>query len=440
METKSPESVTLIAQLLNKDNFTHFGIQELVSMLKLWGVDPSKALGSELASNGISPTDLAHVKEDRFAGFPFLRLEVTREETKRIAGSSNRMVCIARVGELLCEGSSEATFEAGVAAPGPRLREEAAKEEDFGFVVLAHGRTISKEEQTAKIEALRFCDFHGRCSLESPDRVFILAENFKGGELWHKYLLLDLHAVMKRKTLANKFNLRERIFLGPTSTDAELALLMTNQARVDRGHFVLDPFFGTGSTLVPAAFFGAKCFGFEIDFRVVHGYAVGRVNPQSPFAASIEPGKRVNCFSNYEQYGLERPEVLRCDSATFELGIGKMFDSIVCDPPYGKRASARQSKKGEAKPADLEERKQDLPPKIIGSHITSCEEVTEKLVRLARNALKISGRLVFLYPGGRDADLSDKFGKFDDFELVGVSENPISKEFSRYLVTLERKK
>lgn len=44
---------------------------------------------------------------------------------------------------------------------------------------------------------------------------------------------------------------------------------------------VLDPFVGTGGLLVPAAHFGALTFGSDIDARVIHGHAVGHLNPKS---------------------------------------------------------------------------------------------------------------------------------------------------------------
>ena len=40
-------------------------------------------------------------------------------------------------------------------------------------------------------------------------------------------------------------------------------------AQVARGGLVLDPFVGTGSTLVPAAHLGALTLGADIDFRVI---------------------------------------------------------------------------------------------------------------------------------------------------------------------------
>lgn len=62
--------------------------------------------------------------------------------------------------------------------------------------------------------------------------------------------------VSDRKSVV-KYELSRRKYLGPTAMDAEIALLMANQALVQRGMLVYDPFVGTGSILVGAAHFGA---------------------------------------------------------------------------------------------------------------------------------------------------------------------------------------
>jgi tRNA G10 N-methylase Trm11 len=81
----------------------------------------------------------------------------------------------------------------------------------------------------------------------------------------------------------SKFELNKRIYLGPTSTDNDLAFLMCNQALVSSGSLVIDPFVGTGGLLIPAASKGAITFGSDLDIRVINGYAVGRINKKSPY-------------------------------------------------------------------------------------------------------------------------------------------------------------
>lgn len=52
--------------------------------------------------------------------------------------------------------------------------------------------------------------------------------------------------------------------------DAQLSLLMANQAQIKDGDLVLDPFVGTGSLLVAAAQFGGYVFGSDIDYLMLH--------------------------------------------------------------------------------------------------------------------------------------------------------------------------
>ena len=70
--------------------------------------------------------------------------------------------------------------------------------------------------------------------------------------------------------------MKKRPYLGPTSTDHELALLMANQGQVREGDFVYDPFVGTGSIAAALQHFGGFVFGSDLDIRVIKGYGVGR--------------------------------------------------------------------------------------------------------------------------------------------------------------------
>jgi tRNA G10 N-methylase Trm11 len=115
---------------------------------------------------------------------------------------------------------------------------------------------------------------------------------------------------------------------------------MVNQGRVRQSDIVLDPFVGTGSILVASAHFKSLCFGTEIDYRVIRGKGVGRKNPNCDVAAKYE---NVNVYSNFDQYGFAHPEILRMDCTNDFFKTLPLFDAIVCDPPYGIRASARES-------------------------------------------------------------------------------------------------
>ena len=56
-----------------------------------------------------------------------------------------------------------------------------------------------------------------------------------------------------RRDLVGKYDLKKRNYIGTTSLDAELSLLMANLARVRPADLVYDPYCGTAGTLVAAA-------------------------------------------------------------------------------------------------------------------------------------------------------------------------------------------
>ena len=62
--------------------------------------------------------------------------------------------------------------------------------------------------------------------------------------------------VLKNPSLYTKFSLSDRVYLGPTTTDHELAILMANQALVTNKTMVYDPFCGTCGILLICSYFG----------------------------------------------------------------------------------------------------------------------------------------------------------------------------------------
>jgi tRNA (guanine10-N2)-methyltransferase len=67
------------------------------------------------------------------------------------------------------------------------------------------------------------------------------------------------------------FSLKKRLYLGTTSMDAELSLVMANMGLADSGKIIYDPFVGTGSFLCTCSYFGAYTFGADIDGRQIRG-------------------------------------------------------------------------------------------------------------------------------------------------------------------------
>ncbi|CAE7390483.1 trm11, partial [Symbiodinium sp. KB8] len=99
--------------------------------------------------------------------------------------------------------------------------------------------------------------------------------------------------------------------------------------------YVWDPFCGTGGAVLSCATLGAATLGSEIDPRVVIG----------------KQGRTVR--SNFEAAGLPPAELIMMDASRRPMrearpapagAVGARFDAIVADPPYGVRASARQTR------------------------------------------------------------------------------------------------
>lgn len=429
-------SYVLIIQLLNKAKYSNFVLQELLSLLRLADLVPQEVLSMELKRNGVSPNNLATVTGEELELFPFVRLELSFSLVERLTFSLSRGVGIGRFGWLLVQSANREEPSNLQVISSELLCEETQSLKTFGFVVLGAGMTLSSEQQRQKIESLPIEPFKGKCDLTSPDRVFVLCELYRDEKLIYKCLFKELRSLLKRKSYITKYLLSERYFLGPTTTDAELSFMMINQGGVKKGSFILDPFVGTAGILIAASHFGAFCYGFEIDIRVILGYKVGRVNQQSTYKFESQNSSRPNIFTNFDQYGLVHPEILRCDSSNFYSRFSCFFDAVICDPPYGKRASARESRKKESDSIPMP--KNSLNSRIIPTDVTENESLTKKLIENFCSYLRPGGKLVFLYPCEGKVNLKTHFNKYRNYKLISISENPISGQFSRYLITLER--
>lgn len=100
--------------------------------------------------------------------------------------------------------------------------------------------------------------------------------------------------------------------------DAEVSLLMANQALAKSGSAIWDPFAGTGSMLVTCAHWGSRVWGSDIDGRQMKGreHVKGGVGP---------PGIHLSA----EQYGVRDriADLLIFDVTKNPWRIGGMFDA-----------------------------------------------------------------------------------------------------------------
>lgn len=257
-----------------------------------------------------------------------------------------------------------------------------------------------------------------------------------------------------------------RPYLGPTSLDPELALLMSNLGHARRGRIVWDPFAGTGSITVAAAKLGAMTIGSDIDPRVQYG-KLGR-----------------NVVTNFTYYGLGFPEQIRMDNSKIPIrpSTHGLIDSIITDPPYGVRAGARKLGKSEKRRGWIDDDGgKDAPPSLennnnnhdngtlsenevnsstnpissstssavvnsstyqYGTFITQvydADDVMTDLLDVAAQVLVMNGRLVFLFPATtEDIDPINMIPHHPCLRVVHIGAQGLSFALIRLIVTLEK--
>ncbi|CAK4124506.1 unnamed protein product [Aphanomyces euteiches] len=279
----------------------------------------------------------------------------------------------------------------------------------------AFGLKLSMDEQKARREKFRdILPFAGPVMMKDPKLTFLILEEIgldtTKTDPERIFFLRALAGGEKNRgrggarDLVDMQTLKRRAYIGPTSMDAEMALIMCNMALIQSGDLVIDPFVGTGSVLVPCTTFGGICMGTDIDSRVLHG----------------KNDKTIE--SNFHQYNLRVPDLVRADNSRSPLRCPNYFDAVVCDPPYGIRAGARKSGRRECG-TDQEQAftstnkpkfgPRTIPDEYIDSHIPAtqpyaAEDVMNDLLTFAATNLRIGGRVVYLLPTTydyTDADL-----------------------------------
>lgn len=323
------------------------------------------------------------------------------------------------------------------------------EERSWSIHVHTLGATFTREEQNEMRSAFSFLNFPGKVQMKDADDEFIFIREVeldaRGGAVYprvnqNKQLIPENDArpplacyfgrILGNNKLGRnwrgsnrleQYSLKKRAYLGPTSMDSELSLIMTNLAQIRKGSFVFDPFVGTGSILLTAALRGAYAFGTDIDLRVLRGRSQDE-----------------NIASNFKQYGLPPPELVRCDNAIYHRHFRQhlpLFDAIVTDPPYGIRAGARKSgarRDGEVKPI-LEEHRYDH---VAQTRPYAVSDVMADLLNVAAMTLKLGGRLVYVIPSMLDFDENEDLPRHECMKIVSVCYQPLQTEFGRRTVTM----
>lgn len=331
----------------------------------------------------------------------------------------------------------------------------------------AFGKKLSMTEQRERREHFRdVVPFAGPVVMKDSNETFLILEEIG--------VDVELHAGIKPKRifflreiagsdknrgrggardLVDQQTLKRRAYIGPTSMESEMALLMSNMALVQAGDLVIDPFVGTGSVLIPCGTHGAVCFGTDIDIRVLLGIGVGVSGggATEDLVEEKDGQPRVNVTTNFKQYGLPLPELIRADNSMSPIAVRcrGYFDAVVCDPPYGIRAGARKSGRRPntkaQQPLDQptetpfeklsEQRKQNY---IAPTQPYAAEDVMSDLLQFAAETLREGGRLVYLLPTTyeyTDADLP----RHPQLHVVANSEQKLTTKYARRLITMVKR-
>ena len=309
----------------------------------------------------------------------------------------------------------------------------------FKVNVDCFNRTLSHAAKVERVESFDYLPLEGPVRLRRPDLRLDAVE----------YYGLDPNRVPARplrlyfgrwlcdgpRAAIKAHSLKTRTYIGNTSMDPELALIMANMARVRPGDIVYDPFVGTGSLLVAAAHFGGHVLGTDIDYLTVHA----RTRPSRVQERGRRRDAQESIAANLRQYGLQSRlvDVLVADAALPAVWRrGLTVDAIVTDPPYGIREPTERV--GSARPVPG-----PIPARHLAAHYPAkvaygAGALFGDLLRLAADRLPLGGRLVFWLPVTRAGYTADRLPGHPCLRLVANSEQPLTARASRRLITLQK--
>ena len=182
--------------------------------------------------------------------------------------------------------------------------------------MISYNKTLSAQEQEMlRLQFEPYMPFEGPIRMREPMNIFSCVLRYEYGTDRILDIYLGIKIADGQRDTNARFDLKKRHYIGPTSTCAELASLMSNQVLSRKGVLLWDCFVGTGSLLVAATAHGAVCVGSDIDMRVLKG---------------LKKGKQVGSIrQNFLQYHLPSPDLLRMDLSVMALRRRPLFASVV---------------------------------------------------------------------------------------------------------------
>ncbi|XP_043272305.1 tRNA (guanine(10)-N2)-methyltransferase homolog isoform X2 [Venturia canescens] len=269
------------------------------------------------------------------------------------------------------------------------------KDKSFKIVVETFCKHFTQKEKVEKIETFSYLPLEGRINLRNPDTTLFYIEHYgldpnnipdTPEELFFGRWVTD-----GKRDLIRKLSLKTRKFIGNTSMDPQLSLIMANQAQVKEGDIVLDPFVGSGSLLVAASQFGAYILGTDIDFLMLHA----RTRPSRITQKTRTEDESI--AANMKQYGKESYylDVVVSDFSRPLWKSDMRVDAIITDPPYGIREATERVGSAKLNPViDEHQASSHIPSKVE----YNLPQIYEDLLNFAAQHLRIGGKLVCWFP------------------------------------------
>ena len=309
------------------------------------------------------------------------------------------------------------------------------------------------------INTFRYMALRGPIQMKNPDQEFTIFEEWplhspllgiKDPSRYH----FGRYVGKGARDLVARFDLKKRPYISTTSMDSELALVTANMALAGPGRLFYDPFVGTGSFPIACSAFGAVSWGSDIDGRAVRGS--GNDSRAEAKRGLVKGEKTLR--GNFKHYGiagrlgdvftsdlthtpLRRLPFRAAGAGSGSSGRRRLFDGIVCDPPYGVREGLRVlgCRDPEGKPWIVEAghaRHRDpdfVPPKKPYSFLTMLDDI----LHFATETLVDNGRLSFWMPTANDEDQEIGVPTHPCLEIVAVCVQPFNK-WSRRLITYRK--
>ncbi len=149
-----------------------------------------------------------------------------------------------------------------------------------------------------------------KVNLKNPDKAFI-------GIITDNKLILGLKLTEITSKTFSERRPRKKPFFHPSAMPSKMARCMVNLAHAKAESVLLDPFCGTGTSLIEATFIGCRAVGVDAQRRMILGTK-----------------------KNLEFFNIKPDGLLLADSRKIPL---TKVDAIITDPPYGRSSSTLKS-------------------------------------------------------------------------------------------------